>query len=205
MVWTQLSLEVFCALTPAIRHEGGLYKSTNIAPIIQEILDLPGWQESGAITLFINGITGQRDADSFDGDKCSAPTLHITFEGSSGLMDCVQHTPPPGAPAGEPPSASTLTPAERIPPSSEIPAVTPAAEIPYEVPSHAPATQTVNDVPSSWRLITIGLGASLVVVLLVAALIAYFVTRKTQASASPDAQELIGADSEDDYFIDEDE
>ena len=57
-------------------------QTVNIAPIIQEIVDRPGWSSGNSLVVIFTG-TGKRVADSFDGDPNGAPLLHIDCLSSS--------------------------------------------------------------------------------------------------------------------------
>ena len=52
--------------------------SSDIASLIQEIVDRPGWTPGNALVIVISG-TKTRVAESFDGDPAGAPLLHIEF------------------------------------------------------------------------------------------------------------------------------
>ena len=59
--------------------ESGLDQQTsNIAAIIQEIVDRAGWTSGDAIALTISG-SGARVAESYNGVQASAPLLHIEW------------------------------------------------------------------------------------------------------------------------------
>jgi hypothetical protein len=55
---------------------GWRWRSPDLAPIVQEIVDRPGWQPGQSIVLLVEG-NGWRTAESFDGDPSSAPLLHV--------------------------------------------------------------------------------------------------------------------------------
>ncbi|UCH24796.1 MAG: metallophosphoesterase, partial [Trueperaceae bacterium] len=62
--------------------DAGLAQTTpNLAPLIQEIIDRPGWQPGNALLLMIEG-TGRRVAQSFDSDPAHAPLFHVEFDNS---------------------------------------------------------------------------------------------------------------------------
>jgi len=62
---------------------GQKIQSVNIAPIIQELIDQPGWAAGNAVEIIIGAdpdkptFTGVRCAESYDGSPSSAPLLHI--------------------------------------------------------------------------------------------------------------------------------
>ncbi|MGI9597441.1 MAG: metallophosphoesterase family protein [Acidimicrobiales bacterium] len=64
------------AVDPWIR--GRTYDSPDLHPVIQEIVDRGDWESGGDIALIISG-TGERTAESFDGQPNAAPLLHIEF------------------------------------------------------------------------------------------------------------------------------
>ena len=57
-------------------------RTPNISGIIQEIVNQGGWQSGNALVLIING-TGERVAESYDGDASAAPLLHIEYSTSN--------------------------------------------------------------------------------------------------------------------------
>ncbi|MGI9326013.1 MAG: hypothetical protein ACR2PZ_12385, partial [Pseudomonadales bacterium] len=54
-------------------------KTPNIASIIQEVTGRPGWASGNSLVLIITG-TGERAAESFNGDQAGAPLLHVEYE-----------------------------------------------------------------------------------------------------------------------------
>lgn len=74
-----------------VGQAGADQRSVNIAPIIQEIVNRPGWQSGNALALIITG-SGARTAESFDGEPSGAPLLHVDLNetpsgGTSGQVD----------------------------------------------------------------------------------------------------------------------
>ncbi len=63
---------------PTIGESGSNQRTPNIASIIQEIVDRPGWGQGHALAVIISG-TGKRDAESYDGNPNSAPSLHVEY------------------------------------------------------------------------------------------------------------------------------
>lgn len=59
-----------------VRQVGPAQRTPDLAPVIQEIVDRPGWASGNALVLIVTG-TGRRTADSFDGGW--APVLHIEY------------------------------------------------------------------------------------------------------------------------------
>ncbi|MDX1744588.1 MAG: metallophosphoesterase, partial [Halobacteriales archaeon] len=66
---------------PTKREVGPDQQTPDISPIIQEIVDRPGWVAGNAVAMIITG-TGRRVADAFDGDPGAAPVLHIEYSGT---------------------------------------------------------------------------------------------------------------------------
>jgi hypothetical protein len=53
-------------------------RTPNIASVIQEIVNRPGWSRDNAMVLIITG-TGERVAESYNGNPDAAPLLHVEF------------------------------------------------------------------------------------------------------------------------------
>ncbi len=53
-------------------------RTSNIAAVIQEIVNRPGWSSSNALAIIITG-TGGRVAESFDGVPSAAARLHVEY------------------------------------------------------------------------------------------------------------------------------
>lgn len=65
------------------RNRGPDQRTTNIAAILQELIDRPGWQPGNAVALVITG-GGRRVAKSFESGATSAPVLHLEYTAVSG-------------------------------------------------------------------------------------------------------------------------
>jgi hypothetical protein len=64
--------------------EAGLdQQMPDIASVIREIIDRPGWANDNSLAIIITG-TGERGAESYDGDPAGAPLLHVEY--TSGLL-----------------------------------------------------------------------------------------------------------------------
>ena len=63
---------------PLPEVSGAEQQTANLAPIIQELVDRPGWSRGNALALVISG-SGARVARSFDGSRAKAPLLHVNF------------------------------------------------------------------------------------------------------------------------------
>jgi hypothetical protein len=49
-----------------------------MASVIQEIVNRPGWSSGNALMVIITG-SGERVAESYDGDPDGAPLLHVVY------------------------------------------------------------------------------------------------------------------------------
>jgi hypothetical protein len=58
-------------------------RTTDLAPILQEIVDRPGWSSGNALVIIVTG-TGKRVAESFNGDALGAPLLVVQYGGDTG-------------------------------------------------------------------------------------------------------------------------
>ena len=66
-----------------VGERGPDQRTVNIAAVIQEIVDRPGWSSGQAMAFIISG-TGTRTAESFEGDPAGAPELHIEYGAGGG-------------------------------------------------------------------------------------------------------------------------
>nr|NIR37415.1 hypothetical protein [Actinomycetota bacterium] len=62
---------------------GAAERTADIAPVIQEIVDRPGWSSGNSLVIVITG-TGEREAESYDGMASAAPLLHVDYSVGSG-------------------------------------------------------------------------------------------------------------------------
>ena len=63
--------------------EAGLDQQTpDIASVLQEIVDRPGWSSGNSLVIIIHG-TGERVAESVNGDTDGAPLLHVEYSAHS--------------------------------------------------------------------------------------------------------------------------
>jgi hypothetical protein len=53
-------------------------RTSNIAAVIDSVVNGGGWQSGNALVILITG-TGDRVAESFDGDEAGAPLLHVEY------------------------------------------------------------------------------------------------------------------------------
>ena len=71
----------FASWSPPAWNSGdaGLEQRTpQLASLVQEIVDRPGWASNSAMVFMISG-TGKRVAEAYDGVPAAAPRLHIVF------------------------------------------------------------------------------------------------------------------------------
>ncbi|MEZ4663413.1 MAG: PKD domain-containing protein [Caldilineaceae bacterium] len=62
-----------------INGEAGVdQRTSDIAPVVQEIVNRPGWASGNAMVIIISG-TGNRAVESFNGSAAGAPLLHIEY------------------------------------------------------------------------------------------------------------------------------
>ncbi|MHC4387079.1 MAG: metallophosphoesterase family protein [Planctomycetota bacterium] len=60
----------------AVGHAGADQQTPDIASVIQEIVNRPGWASGNSLVIIIVG-SGRRTAESYDGDSAAAPLLHL--------------------------------------------------------------------------------------------------------------------------------
>jgi hypothetical protein len=58
--------------------DGPEQQTPDLAGVIDSVVNGGGWQSGNALVVLITG-TGERVAESFDGDIAGAPLLHVTF------------------------------------------------------------------------------------------------------------------------------
>ncbi len=58
---------------------GPVQRTPNIALVIQEIVNRPGWSDGNSLAIIVSG-TGKRTAESYNGAPSAAPLLHLEFE-----------------------------------------------------------------------------------------------------------------------------
>jgi concanavalin A-like lectin/glucanase superfamily protein/PA14 domain-containing protein/Big-like domain-containing protein/parallel beta helix pectate lyase-like protein len=67
------------------------HKSPNLALIIQEIVDRPGWASGNSLAIIVEG-TGERTAESYNGEPAAAPLLVVEYDdgtGGGGYSGCL--------------------------------------------------------------------------------------------------------------------
>jgi len=68
---------------PGVWEKGKVYRTPNLAGVIQEIVNQPDWKAYNDVALFVKG-TGRRDVVSFDDNQALAATLRIQIKGKLG-------------------------------------------------------------------------------------------------------------------------
>ncbi|MBT8098559.1 MAG: hypothetical protein KJO82_02350, partial [Gammaproteobacteria bacterium] len=65
-----------------VGERGPDQRTPDLSPIVQEIVNRPGWTEGNSIVFIISG-SGVRTAEAYEGDPAGAPTFHVDY-GSGG-------------------------------------------------------------------------------------------------------------------------
>ena len=53
-------------------------RTPDLSSLIQEVVDQPGWRQGNAMVFIISG-SGERVAESYDGDQQNAPMLYVEY------------------------------------------------------------------------------------------------------------------------------
>jgi hypothetical protein len=53
-------------------------RTVDISPLIQEVVNRPGWASGNSLVIIVTG-TGHRTAESFEGSAAKAPLLHVEY------------------------------------------------------------------------------------------------------------------------------
>jgi hypothetical protein len=113
---------------PAWNSVGQVHQTPDLAAVVQEIVDRPGWYLGSAMAFVVTG-SGERTAEAYDGVPSAAPLLHIEFD-----------------PAPTPTPTNTATPGPSpTPTDTPIPTDTPlptATFTPSPTPSPTPIPPT---------------------------------------------------------------
>ena len=84
---------------------GVAQRTSDLANIVQEVVDRPGWTSGNALSVLVFG-SGERTAEAHNGDSAGAPLLHVEFIAPSPLH---------ATSLGENPDAARLTDAQLQP------------------------------------------------------------------------------------------
>jgi hypothetical protein len=112
-----------------VNEVGSNEQTPNLAAIIQEIVNRPGWAGGNSLVIIITG-TGHRTARSYDGEAAGAPLLHMEYSTTS-------------QPTATPTNTPTSTPTPTATPTS-----TPTSTTPTNMPT-ATATSTPTNTPTT--------------------------------------------------------
>ena len=66
---------------PTKNEAGPDQQTPDLAEIIQEIVNRPGWSSGNSLAIIVTG-SGKRTAESFNGAAAAAPLLHVEFNSS---------------------------------------------------------------------------------------------------------------------------
>ena len=119
------------------------HQTPDLAAVVQEIVNRPGWSANGAVVFLIDG-TGVRTAESYDGEAANAALLHIEY---TTVAPTPTNTPVPTAtdtpaPTNTPVPTATDTP---VPTNTPVPTATDTP-----VPTNTPVpTATDTPVPTN--------------------------------------------------------
>ncbi len=60
-------------------QQGPAQRTPSLVALIQEIVDRSGWAPGRDLVLIVEGVSGLRRAQSYEGDRLSAPLLHVEY------------------------------------------------------------------------------------------------------------------------------
>ncbi|MBY5162749.1 Ig-like domain-containing protein [Salsipaludibacter albus] len=73
VIWTPPAWNV-------VGERGPAQRTPDLSPVVQQLVDQPGWQSGNAMVLVVTG-SGKRTAEAHDGFPALSPTLHVRFDG----------------------------------------------------------------------------------------------------------------------------
>lgn len=63
-----------------VEHESNSNERTpDLTELVQQIVDKPRWSAGNAISFIMEGISGNRTAEAYNGESTMAPVLHVTY------------------------------------------------------------------------------------------------------------------------------
>lgn len=128
-----------------VGNSGSDQATPNIAPVIQEIVNQPGWATGNSLVIIMTGNTGKRVSKSFESDPAGAPLLHVEFTGNASSPTAA--TLPTQTPTTATIFTPTATPTAALPlPSATVPVATTQA---VASPATLPPTETPSPIPPS--------------------------------------------------------
>ena len=135
---------------PAWNTVSSKQQSPDIASIISEIVNRPGWSAGNSIVITVSG-SGRRTAESYNGESANAPKLTVIYSTQDGI------TPTPSSTQSPTPTGSItpiLTPS-LMPTIAPTPIGIPAATT-TPFPSNTPTPTDAAAPPSSFIFTTAG-------------------------------------------------
>lgn len=125
---------------------GVKYKTPNLAPVIQEIVNRPGWTSGNAMVFIVTG-TGHRTAEAFEAGSAIAAKLFVTYSTGPTPTSIPTPTVDPNAPTSTPTPtpAPTSTPTSTPTPTPTIPPTPTYTPTPTSAPSTSQSFLPVAD------------------------------------------------------------
>ncbi len=128
---------------------GAQQTTPNLAPVIQEIINQPGWAAGNALVILLSGTTGKRVAEAYEDDAMGAPVLHIEYNiGNAAWLRIVPTSTVTTIVASPTAIVPTLTSTTVVIPTETLPVPTLTAQptetliwLPTETPTTVPPSQ----------------------------------------------------------------
>ncbi len=117
------------------------WQTPNLAAVISELVNRPGWASGNSIVFIVSG-TGERVAESVNGEPPAAPKLVVSWEvfGSPTATSTPTNTPLPPTATFTPTDTPTNTPTNTpLPPTATF--------TPTDTPTNTPLPPTATDTP----------------------------------------------------------
>ena len=74
---------------PAWTQVGAAQQSPDLSPILQEVLDEPGWTPGNSVNFFIQGSQGTRESESYEGSPRGAAKLVVHYRADNAVLDVI--------------------------------------------------------------------------------------------------------------------
>jgi uncharacterized protein YjiK len=130
----------------AVGASGLDQQTPDLAAVIQEIVNRPGWTSGNSLALVVTG-SGHRTAVSYDGIKAAAPLLHVEYNSQS-TATATPTSIPTNTPTSTPTPTDTPTPTSTaVPTDTPTDTVTPTS--PPTPTDAATATATPTALPTA--------------------------------------------------------
>jgi hypothetical protein len=78
---TGASVAWYPAAWTSVGQTAAAQRTPDISSVIQEVVGRPGWSSGNSLVLIITG-SGERVAESYNGDRNGAPLLHVEYSSS---------------------------------------------------------------------------------------------------------------------------